>query len=211
MMWRAATRRIVTAIRDKYDHPAGSLFFLGENFVGEDDFDLLKYELGPFGLTSEFHFPLMWALRGAIADESQPMSAIDAVNGGISDWAGSGATMATMIGNHDVRPLRDRERRGRRRRQVDSGRATPAKQRCVREAGSRPRRRLQPPRSPGHLLRKLSRAGRSQRSGLAPRDAVGERPELSPAYDPRGGQALARVRGCSAALRRETYRLLRER
>jgi glycosidase len=103
MMWRAATRRIVSAIRDKYDHPAHSLFMLGENFVGEDDFDLLKYELGPYGLDSEFHFPLMWALRGAIADETQPMSQIDAtVEQGITDWAGSGATMTTMIGNHDV-------------------------------------------------------------------------------------------------------------
>jgi glycosidase len=103
MMWRAATRRIVTAIRDKYDHPTHTMFLLGENFVGEGDFDLLKYQLGPFGLESEFHFPLMWALRGAIADETQPMSAIDSVvEDGISEFAGSGAVMSTMIGNHDV-------------------------------------------------------------------------------------------------------------
>jgi glycosidase len=103
MMVRAATRRVAAALRGKYDHPAHTMFLLGENFVGQDDFDLLKYELGPFGLDSEFHFPLMWALRGAIADENQPMSAIDdAVQAGILDWAGSGAVMSTMIGNHDV-------------------------------------------------------------------------------------------------------------
>ncbi len=103
MMPRAATRRIAAAIRGKYDHPAHSMFLLGENFVGQSDFDLLKYQLGPSGLDSEFDFPLMWALRGAIADESEPMSDIDdAVQGGIVDWAGSGAVMSTMIGNHDV-------------------------------------------------------------------------------------------------------------
>ena len=103
MMVRAATRRIAAALRGKYDHPSHTMFLLGENFVGQDDFDLLKYELGPSGLDSEFNFPLMWALRGAIADESQPMSAIDdAVQAGLLDWAGSGAVMATMIGNHDV-------------------------------------------------------------------------------------------------------------
>ncbi|HEY2516170.1 MAG TPA: alpha-amylase family glycosyl hydrolase [Polyangiaceae bacterium] len=103
MMPRAATRRIAAAIRGKYDHPGHSTFLLGENFVGADGYDLLRYQLGPFGLDSEFQFPLMWALRGAIADRNQPMSAIDgAVNQGIADWAGSGAVMATMIGNHDV-------------------------------------------------------------------------------------------------------------
>ncbi len=83
MMPRAATRRIVAAIRGKYDHPAHATFVLGENFVGAEDYDLLRYYLGPSGLDSEFHFPLMWALRGAIADRNQPMSAIDvAVNQG---------------------------------------------------------------------------------------------------------------------------------
>jgi len=103
MMPRAATRRIAAAIRAKYNHPAGSTFLLGENFVGADGFNLLRYDLGPAGLDSEFHFPLMWALRGAIADENEPMGAIDAaLVAGESAWAGSGAVMATMIGNHDV-------------------------------------------------------------------------------------------------------------
>jgi glycosidase len=103
MMPRAATRRIAAAVRAKYGTPSGSTFLLGENFVGGTDYDLLRYYLGPFGLDSEFHFPLMWALRAAIADESEPLGAIDsAVTEGASDWAGSGAVMATMIGNHDV-------------------------------------------------------------------------------------------------------------
>jgi glycosidase len=103
MMPRSATRRIAASLRGKYDHPTHTMFLLGENFVGQSDFDLLKYQLGPSGLDSEFHFPLMWALRGAIADESEPMSDIDgAVQGGLLDWAGSGAVMSTMIGNHDV-------------------------------------------------------------------------------------------------------------
>ena len=103
MMPRAATRRIAAAIRGKYDHPAHTMFLLGENYVGEDGYDLLRYELGPFGLDSEFHFPLMWALRGAIADENAPMSDIDAaIAQGNTDWSGSGGVMTTMVGNHDV-------------------------------------------------------------------------------------------------------------
>src|SRR5207237_1627022 len=66
-------------------------------------YDLLKYELGPFGLDSEFHFPLMWAMRAAIATDAEPLAAIDAaVHAGEDAWTGSGAVMATMIGNHDV-------------------------------------------------------------------------------------------------------------
>jgi glycosidase len=103
MMPRAAVRRIADALRARYGHPSGSTFLLGENFVGADGFNLLRYDLGPAGLDSEFQFPLMWALRGAIADESEPMGAIDAaIAAGESAWAGSGAVMATMIGNHDV-------------------------------------------------------------------------------------------------------------
>ena len=33
----------------------------------------LRYELGPFGLDSEFHFPLMWSLRGAVASGTGSM------------------------------------------------------------------------------------------------------------------------------------------
>jgi glycosidase len=209
MMWRAATRRIVTAIRDKYDYPAHSMFLLGENFVGEDDFDLLRYELGPYGLDSEFHFPLMWALRGAIADGTQPMSAIDAVvEAGVADWAGSGATMSTMIGNHDVDRFAT-ESAG----DGDADGWTPAIQ--------------PPPGSDVYAKQALALEAVFSLPG-APVVYYGDEVALVGHVDPDSRrvmpadgalnsaqiatraalQSVARVRACSAALRRGTYRLL---
>lgn len=103
MMPRSATRRIAAAIRARYDHPGHKSFVLGENFTGPGGYDLLRYHLGPYGLDSQFHFPLMWALRRAIAEESAPMSDVDgAVRTGEEEWAGSGAVMGLIVGNHDV-------------------------------------------------------------------------------------------------------------
>jgi glycosidase len=101
MMPRSATRRIVNAVRGRFDNPGHSSFLLGENFTG--DFNLLRYELGPFGLDSEFNFPLMWTLRSVVAQGSGGMSDIDAtVQEGLTAWAGSGAVMTLMLGDQDV-------------------------------------------------------------------------------------------------------------
>lgn len=103
MMPRSATRRIAATIRERYDHPGHKSFVLGENFTGPGGYDLLRYHLGPYGLDSQFHFPLMWALRRAIAEGAAPLSDVDvAVRTGESEWAGSGAVMGIMVGNHDV-------------------------------------------------------------------------------------------------------------
>jgi glycosidase len=100
---RAATRRIGAELRRRFEHPGAKLWMIGENFTGPDGYSLLRYHLGPFGLDTEFHFPLMWALRGAVATGTQPMSAIaDSFLAGEKEWAGSGAVMGLMIGNHDV-------------------------------------------------------------------------------------------------------------
>jgi glycosidase len=64
---------------------------------------LLRYELGPNGLDSEFDFPLLWALRGALADGSTTFTDLEAsIAASQSAWAGSGAVMGKTIGNHDV-------------------------------------------------------------------------------------------------------------
>src|SRR5262249_20695174 len=103
MMPRAATRRIVQSVRGRYDHPGHASLLVGENYTGPGGYSQLRYELGPFGLDSEFHFPLMWSLRSAVATGDAPMSDIDAaLHAGDAAWDGSGAIMAMMIGNHDV-------------------------------------------------------------------------------------------------------------
>jgi len=103
MMPRAENRRIVDIVRRSFDHPGQKTYLLGENFVGAGQYDLLRYDLGPFGLDGEFDFPTMWVLRDAIASETGSMGDIDA-NEQVAEqsWAGSGAIMSRIIGNHDV-------------------------------------------------------------------------------------------------------------
>ncbi len=103
MMPRALTRRIVWGARRRLEHPGHPLFFLGETFTGAGGYADIKYQLGPQGLSSQFHFPLMWALRSAIATESSGLDQIDRVLvESRAAFAGSGAVLGTMIGNHDV-------------------------------------------------------------------------------------------------------------
>ena len=103
MMPRAASRRIAAAVRARYDYPGHKTLLLGENFTGPGGYGLLRYELGPFGLDSEFHFPLMWSLRRTIAEMSAPMTDLETtVHIGEETWNGSGAVMGLTIGNHDV-------------------------------------------------------------------------------------------------------------
>ncbi len=103
MMPRAENRRIVDIVHRSFDHPGQKTYLLGENFVGPGAYDLLRYDLGPFGLDGEFDFPTMWTLRDAIAAETGPMSEIDSnEQAAEASWAGSGAVMSRMIGNHDV-------------------------------------------------------------------------------------------------------------
>ena len=103
MMPRAGSRRIATRLRRRFEHPGSKLWIIGENFTGPGGYGSLRYHLGPFGLDTEFHFPLMWALRGAIARGDESMRAVsDAFQAGEEAWADSGAVMGLMIGNHDV-------------------------------------------------------------------------------------------------------------
>jgi hypothetical protein len=90
-------------VRSRYAHPGNEPYVIGENFTGPNGYEILRYDLGPFGLGGSFNFPLMWTLRSAIAAESAPMSDLDAsYRAGVAAWNGSGAVMGSMIGNHDV-------------------------------------------------------------------------------------------------------------
>ncbi len=104
MMPRAASRRIVHAVREA-TAPRAAAFSLGEIFTGPGagGTEIIRYHLGPDGLDSAFDFPLMWVVRDALAHESAGLSAIEATLANTERaLAGSGALLATMVGNHDV-------------------------------------------------------------------------------------------------------------
>ncbi|MFI5298142.1 MAG: alpha-amylase family glycosyl hydrolase [Polyangiales bacterium] len=103
MMQRSAARRITEAFRARYDGGAHKTLVLGENYVDEDGYPLLRYELGPGGLDSEFDFPLLWALRKVVALGTSDMTEVaNILQQGEDTWSGSGGWPSRTIGNHDV-------------------------------------------------------------------------------------------------------------
>jgi glycosidase len=103
MMPRAAARRIAWTARAALDGPSHRTYVLGENFTGQGGYGELRFDLGPQGLDGEFHFPLMWALRAALAQQAQSLVDVDAtVRAGEQAWAGSGAVMGLIVDNHDT-------------------------------------------------------------------------------------------------------------
>lgn len=104
MMPRAVTRRIAHQLRTTTD-PRQATFLLGEVFTGPGAGALaqLGQYLGPATLDSVFDFPLMWALRGALATGQGSFVDVEAIlAAGDEAFAGSGAVMAHMLDNHDV-------------------------------------------------------------------------------------------------------------
>jgi glycosidase len=104
MMQRATTRRIVRALRES-EAPARALFSVGEVFTGGGGggLDQIKYYLGPDGLDSAFDFPLMWAMRDAIATDAAGFDEVEATLALTEQGlAGSGSILARMLDNHDT-------------------------------------------------------------------------------------------------------------
>lgn len=103
MMPRAATRRMAHELRRGLQGEPP--FLIGEVFTGAGSWgvDMIRYYLGPDGLDSVFDFPLMWAIRDAVAHESAGYDAVDAMLEQVeAQTAGSGAVLGQIIGNHDV-------------------------------------------------------------------------------------------------------------
>ena len=104
MMPRGATRRIAAEVR-RSAQPREARFIVGEVYTGPGAWGIesIRYYLGPEGLDSAFDFPLMWALRDAVAREGPGFAAVEEVLADVeAKTAGSGAVMARMIGNHDT-------------------------------------------------------------------------------------------------------------
>jgi glycosidase len=102
MMPRAATRRIMDKLR-RTVAPAAASFAVGEVFTGGEGLGTIRHYLGPDGLSSAFDFPLMWALRDAVATDRAGFAEVDAVlRQGEAAVAGSGSMLARMLDNHDT-------------------------------------------------------------------------------------------------------------
>ena len=209
MMWRAATRRSSTAIREQVRPPGALALSPRRELRRRGRLRPLEVQLGPFGLDSEFHFPLMWALRGAIARRDRSRSsAIDAVvEAGTRDWAGFGRDDVDDDRQPRRRSLCDRELRRRRRGRLDPAVQPPpgsdvyAKQVLALGASSGFRAR-----------RSSTTATRSRWSGtcdpdsrhVMPADSALNSAQSRRAAAPKPSDAL----GVLCRLRRGTYRLL---
>lgn len=104
MMPRATTRRIAHGIRNRWV-PREQSLILGEVFTGPGEWGIasIRYFMGPDTLDSAFDFPLMWAMRDAIASNVSGFDTIDEVLGKTEvELEGSGAVLARIIGNHDT-------------------------------------------------------------------------------------------------------------
>jgi glycosidase len=108
MMPRAASRRMVHAVRTMQYRSDADLYVVGEVFTGPGDGGRseIRAYLGNTldGLEGGFDFPLMWAARDAVAHDATGGFAMleHEVTAGAQAWSGSGATIAHMIGNHDT-------------------------------------------------------------------------------------------------------------
>ncbi len=108
MMPRAASRRMVDAVRTMQYRSGADLYVVGEVYTGPGDGgrSQIRAYLGNAldGLEGAFDFPLMWAARDAVA-HGTPGGFVDLeheIAAGTQAWSGSGATIAHMIGNHDT-------------------------------------------------------------------------------------------------------------
>jgi glycosidase len=104
LMPRAATRRMTAALHATAA-PRGELFSIGEIFTGPGPGGLAQIRpyLGPSGLDGAFDFPLMWALRDAVATDRAGFEVVEAalINTETS-LKGSGAVLGRMLDNHDT-------------------------------------------------------------------------------------------------------------
>ena len=102
MMPRLAIRHLRDRVTERFGQGGHDLYLLGETYTQRGDQNSIAYYIGPHSLSGQFDFPVMWALRDALAGRID-MTDLDAeVVAGEVAWEGSGAVMAPLLGNHDV-------------------------------------------------------------------------------------------------------------
>jgi glycosidase len=103
MMPRLVVRHLVYELAHRFERGGTELYVVGETFTGSFGWNTIRGYLGPYGLDGQFDFPVMWALRDSLAWQGKTMAELDEVLAESERaWAGPGALMAPMIGNHDV-------------------------------------------------------------------------------------------------------------
>jgi len=81
---------------------------VGETFTGGwqpgggSEAELVAAYVADDQLYGQFDFPLFWAIRGAFAHRTTPLSWLAEVASGSATYYGEGAIMASFLGNHDV-------------------------------------------------------------------------------------------------------------
>ncbi len=104
MMPRLLTRHLRARVRG-LEGGGAPVHLLGECYTGRGGQDVIRYYLGPHGLDGLFDFPVMWALRAALRGQIGLDELEAEVERSQAAWAGSGAVMAPIAGNHDVARL----------------------------------------------------------------------------------------------------------
>lgn len=107
MMPRAATRQMVHRVHEAAARSGMDLLIVGEDYTGagDDGRAEIRSFLGSHvdGLDSAFDFPLMWAVRAALAGTSLGLDKLEEeIQKSDKAFAGSGAVMAHIINNHDT-------------------------------------------------------------------------------------------------------------
>ncbi|MCB9526468.1 MAG: hypothetical protein H6702_24260 [Myxococcales bacterium] len=103
MMPRFVTRALTERVHARFEGLGTRHYLVGETFTGPGEWSRIRWYLGPAGLDGQFDFPLMWALRQALAWEATPLwDLADAWATSEAAWAGSTAVMGNFVGNHDV-------------------------------------------------------------------------------------------------------------
>jgi neopullulanase len=102
MMPRLVIRQLRAALGRGPEAGPTSIFLLGETYTERGGQPIIRYYLGPNGLSGQFDFPVMWALRDGLAGRISMRELDDEVRASAAAWEGSGAVMAPILGNHDV-------------------------------------------------------------------------------------------------------------
>ncbi len=103
MMPRLVTRYLRYASNRTAGQGGRHVYLIGETFTGSEGRAQIRQYLGPQGLSGQFDFPLMWALRSVLAQGGGRMAdLLDAYDESVAAWEGSGAVMGHILGNHDV-------------------------------------------------------------------------------------------------------------